>query len=177
MKYIALLRGIGPGNPNMRSEKLKGVLDELGFKNVSTLISSGNVLFESESKDMVMLEVKIQKAWPEKLGFNSSTIIRSQSQLQDLIDHNPYKGAQHSRQSYQLVTFFKSSPKIDFQFPFKPEGKGYTLLGRYKDAIYSMADVADAKTPDMMVWLDKQFGKDITSRTYKTVTRILQKMG
>ena len=46
-KYIAFLRGIGPGNPNMRNEKLRGAFEELGFKNVQSVISSGNVIFDS----------------------------------------------------------------------------------------------------------------------------------
>jgi uncharacterized protein (DUF1697 family) len=52
MKYVALLRGIGPSNPNMRNEKLRGVFEKLGFDNVQTVISSGNVLFQTPTKDM-----------------------------------------------------------------------------------------------------------------------------
>ena len=33
------------------------------------------------------------------------------------------------------------------------------------------------RTPDLMLWLEKQFGKKITTRTWKTVGKILAKMG
>ena len=33
-----------------------------------------------------------------------------------------------------------------------------------------------ATTPDLMAKAEKEFGKEITTRTYKTVQRILQKM-
>ncbi|NHH98070.1 hypothetical protein DYY66_1506 [Candidatus Nitrosotalea sp. FS] len=89
MKYVALLRGIGPSNPNMHGSKLKRVLEDLGFSNVMPVISSGNVIFESDSKDTAKLEETIQKDWPEKLGFSSTTIVRSQRQLQALVDKNP----------------------------------------------------------------------------------------
>src|SRR2546423_1896339 len=111
MKYVALLRGIGPSNPNMHGQKLKAVMEELGFDNVQTVISSGNVVFESPSKDEKALEAKIEAAWPTKLGFNSTTIIRSQQQLQALVAQDPFQGAEHSRGSYLLVTFFKYQPK------------------------------------------------------------------
>ncbi|MBX4197455.1 DUF1697 domain-containing protein [Candidatus Saccharibacteria bacterium] len=176
MKYVALLRGIGPTNPNMRGEKLRGVLEELGFNNVQTVITSGNVVFESSSKDIKQLQNTIEAAWPKHLGFNSTTIIRSQQQLQDLVAKNPFKGVNHSPKTYQLVTFFKNPIKTDIKFPFTPPGKGYTLLGKYDDAICSTLDTTAAKTPDLMVWLERQFGKEITSRTYKTIERILQKM-
>jgi hypothetical protein len=37
-------------------------------------------------------------------------------------------------------------------------------------------DLTSAKTPDLMRWLEKEFGKEITTRTYKTVQRILKKL-
>jgi uncharacterized protein (DUF1697 family) len=140
----------------------------LGFNNVQTLISSGNVLFETNSKDTDKLEAKIEAAWPKQLGFNSTTIIRSQQQLKDLVAQNPFKGVEHSRQAYQLVTFFKNPPSP------QPNGQFYNDLG--VNALCSTIDTTTAKTPDFMIKLEKQFGKQITSRTYKTVQRILQKM-
>ena len=56
IKYVALLRGIGPGNPNMRNDKLRSVFEKLGFSNVKTVISSGNVLFESLLKNVNEIE-------------------------------------------------------------------------------------------------------------------------
>jgi uncharacterized protein (DUF1697 family) len=169
MKYVALLRGIGPGNPNMHGSKLKGVLEGLGLKNVQPVISSGNVVFESDSKDIAKLEETIQAEWPKKLGFNSLTIIRSQEQLQALVAKDPYKGVEHSRESYQLVTFFKDEPKDLSSNPDYYDTAGV-------NALCSTVDTTASKTPDFMVKIDKQFGKDqITSRTWKTIHRILAK--
>jgi uncharacterized protein (DUF1697 family) len=167
MKYVALLRGISPVNPNMHGEKLRGVLKGLGFDNVQTIISSGNVVFESPSKDVKKLEAMIEKAWPEKLGFKSTTIIRSQQQLKELVAQDPFKGAEHSRQSYLLVTFFKHMPRGLKDNFYSQQGV---------NALCSVINTTMAKTPDFMAQLEKQFGKEITSRTWKTVHRILQKM-
>ncbi len=175
-KYVALLRGIGPGNPNMHGSKLVGVLEDLGFANVRSFISSGNVLFESPIKDTAKLELMIEEAWPQKLGFNSTTIIRSQAELQALVALNPFKGATHSRQSYLLVTFFKSSRKASLELPYTPPDKAFSILGGNDRAVWSSLDTTSAKTPDLMVWLEKQFGRDITSRTWNTINRSLAKM-
>jgi uncharacterized protein (DUF1697 family) len=169
MKYVALLRGIGPSNPNMHGAKLKGVLEDLGFKNVQSVISSGNVIFESDSKDIAKLEEIIQATWPEKLGFNSTTIVRSQDQLQALLAQDPYKGVEHSRESYQLVTFYKHP------LTALPDSRNYyDNLGVY--ALCSTVDTTVGKTPDFMIKLERQFGKEITSRTWLTIHRILKKM-
>lgn len=167
-KYAAFLRGIGPSNPNMHQAKLVGVLEDLGFSNVQAVISSGNVIFESESKDVKSLEAKIERSWPSKLGFNSTTIIRSQKQLQALVKANPYRDTEHSRRNYLLVTFFKNPPS-------PPQSDNYvTKLG--VNALCSIIDTTSSKTPDFMTKTEKQFGKEITSRTWKTIQRIIKKM-
>lgn len=170
MKYVALLRGIGPSNPNMHGAKLRGVLEELGFNNVAPVISSGNVIFESDSTDISKLEEMIQAAWPEKLGFNSTTIIRSQEQLRALVAKDPFNGAVHSRESYLLVTFFKHPPEASLIS--NPNFYSEQNI----NALCSILDTTAAKTPDFMAKLEKQFSKDITSRTWLTIQRILTKM-
>ena len=50
--YICLMRGINVGGNNLIDMKtLKAVFEALGFTNVRTYINSGNVLFQSESRD------------------------------------------------------------------------------------------------------------------------------
>lgn len=175
-KYVALLRGIAPSNSNMRNDKLRGLFDKLGFSHVQTVISSGNVLFESTSKDAKKLEEIIEKALPEQLGFTSTTIIKSQGQLQKLVKKNPFKKMEHSQKSSLNVTFLKNEIKPDIKFPYKVDHRDYTLLSMYDGAICSVIDLTSAKTPDLMLWLEKKFGKEITTRTWKTVERILKAM-
>jgi uncharacterized protein (DUF1697 family) len=175
-KYVALLRGIGPQNPNMRNDKLRRVFENLGFANVQTVISTGNVLFETNSKNATALETAIEKALPAQLGFRISTIIRSREELQSLLDKNPFQGIQDVAQSRQNVTFLKNSPKTNLVFPYTAENKSYKILGLYDRAICSVIDLTGAKTPDLMSWLDKQFGKEITTRTWKTVAKIIRKL-
>jgi uncharacterized protein (DUF1697 family) len=175
-KYVALLRGIGPTNPNMKSDKLKGLFEELGFSKVQTVITSGNVIFESQDTPVSTMTQRIEEALPAKLGFKSVVIIRSQGQLRALVDRDPYKGQLHGQKTYLLVTFFKRTPDSKVKLPQAPDDKPYSLLGRIDEGVYGSVDLTTGKTPDYMTWLEKQFGKDITSRTFKTIQRILAKM-
>lgn len=163
------MRGFGPGDPNMRGEKLTEFFTGLGFTNAHPIISSGNVIFDSEIPDGKKLEAKIEKALPDLLGFSRAVIARSQQQLEALAAKDPYKGVAHSRGTYQLVTFFKDKPK-----PLASKSNFYDVAG--VNALCSTVDTTAAKTPDFMVKLEKQFGKDITSRTWKTIQRILAKL-
>lgn len=177
-KYAAMLRGIGPGDPNMTREKFTSFFEGLGFTEVQVVLASGNIIFESPSEDVESLAEMIEQALPRKLGFSRSVVIRSESELQRLIEADPFKGIEHSHNKdvYLLVTFFRRAPTLPFTLPYTPENKPYTLLGKIDNAVYGSVDLAATKTPDYMSWLEKQFSKDITSRTPKTIRLILTRM-
>jgi uncharacterized protein (DUF1697 family) len=176
--YVAMIRGIGPGDPNMTAGKSKELFEGLGFTNVQAVLASGNVVFESPSTNTNTLAKRIEKALPEKLGFSRKVIVRSRVELQKLIDLDPFQGIEksHNKENYLLVTFFRTTPDMPFKLPYTPDNKPYTILGRIDDSIYGVIDMSKSKTPDYMAWLEKQFGKDITSRTPKTIRLILLRM-
>jgi uncharacterized protein (DUF1697 family) len=61
MRYVALLRGINVGGSGVISMvALKKHFESLGFKDVTTYIQSGNVLFSSRSTNVAALEKKIE---------------------------------------------------------------------------------------------------------------------
>lgn len=175
-KYVAFLRGIGPGNPQMANAKLREIFEQLGFSNVQSVISSGNVIFESNRTDTETMEAELEAAWPQRLGFVSTTIIRSEEELQAVVDNHPFMGLTHGPGSYLLITFFKHPTKVDFGLPYQPDGKTYKLLSATSSTLYTTTDNTVVKTTDLMTWMEKQFGKEITSRTLLTVQRILKKM-
>jgi uncharacterized protein (DUF1697 family) len=152
--YVALLRGIMPMNPNMRGEKLKGVFESLGLKNVKTVIASGNVIFDTAAASIPALETKIEKAFAAQLGFNSTTIIRSKEELEALVKKNPFKGIKDEKPNYLVVTFFKGNKK----------------------EVCTAIDLNSSTGSDFMRTIEKTHGKALTSRTWKTVGRIVAKM-
>ena len=160
----------------MRNEKLRAFFEDLGFGNVRTVISTGNVLFESDSSAVRAMETTIEEELPKRLGFSSTTIIRSKRQLQALVDRDPFEGVEHSDKTNLNVTFLKKKPRTKLTFPHRPEGRDYTILGLHDREVCSVIDLTGAKTPDLMRWLEKEFGKEITTRTYKTVGRILTRL-
>lgn len=175
-KYVALIRGIGPGDPQKTNVKLRGVLEGLGFTNVESVISSGNVIFESDEIDTKKLEAKIEAAWPKELGFQATTIVRSDVQIQKTLDTAYFNDMTHSESTYLLLTFFKKPTKPDFKLPYQPPGKPYMVVGYDSDVLFTVTDNTTIKTSDLMTWLEKQFGKEITSRTPLTIQRILKRM-
>jgi uncharacterized protein (DUF1697 family) len=176
MEYVALLRGIGPANPKMRNENLRGVLEGLGFDNVRTVISSGNVLFETDSADAAGIEARIEAAWPERLGFQSMTIVRTRAQLERLVADNPFGDRADTESSRLQATFLKNEPEQRLDLPLSPDGGGYTIVAITDRTVCSTIDLSGAGTPGLMRWLEKTFGKQITTRTWKSVQRIVRRL-
>ncbi|MEA2715362.1 MAG: hypothetical protein QOG91_390 [Candidatus Parcubacteria bacterium] len=176
-KYAALLRGIGPSNPNMHGAKLRTAFEKMGFKRVETVIASGNVIFESASKNERILESRIEKALPRLLGFKSPTIVRSQVELEQIARKSPFGDMKADPRKYWIVTFLKHKPGKGHVFrDFASSGAGFTIFPMHDRVIFCSIDVRNTKTPEVMRFLEKKFGKEMTTRTWKTVKKILKKM-
>lgn len=160
----------------MRNENLRRVCEDLGLARVSTVISSGNVVFETDTDDLPGLEERLERAWPNELGFESTTIIRTREDLKGLVGLEPFSGLEHGRETYLLVTFSKSAVDVSVDLPFQPEGGGFRLLHATERELFTVTDTTQGPAPDVMQWVEARFGKEITSRTWLTVARILKKM-
>lgn len=154
MRYVALLRGIGPTNPNMRGENLSAVFGHLGFANVRTVIGSGNVIFDSPSSAATALESAIEQALPVRLGFHSTTIVRTRAEIEGLVTRNPFIGVSEERRNYRVVTFFKDR----------------------REELCTVIDLSVIEAPRAVADIEKLHGKATATRTWKSVGRILRMM-
>jgi len=144
-----------PMNTNTTGAKLREAFESLGFTNVMTVIASGNVIFDTPSKSERLIEAKIEKVLATKLSFTTTAIVRNKEYVAALIKKNPFKNVKDERPNYLVVTFFKNRDK----------------------ELCTTLDLNDAKTPDFMRTTEKTYGKQITTRTWKTIHRIAVKMG
>jgi uncharacterized protein (DUF1697 family) len=171
-QYVAFLRGINSGrNPTVKMEVLRKIFEDLGLKNVRTFLASGNVLFEADSTDGTTLEQQIEHVLPATIGFQSSVIIRTTDEIRHLVVLHPFAHIPLNPARKTYVTLVQGRPETSLVFPV--EGKGYTILGIVDGVICSVVDLTEAKTPDLMKVLDKEFGKGNTTRSWNTIERIV----
>ena len=173
MQYVAFFRGISPANPAMSNKKLMEVCSSFGFEKIWTVLSSGNVLFETRSSQAKTFETKIENALKKQLGLTTTVIIRSLQQIQQLVKRDPFQGMVDSGMIRLNVTFLKDKPHTDTSFPYQSSEKTFCVLGICDGAVCSIVDLAGARTPDLMIWLEKEFGSQITTRRWNTVLKIL----
>jgi uncharacterized protein (DUF1697 family) len=90
--YLVLLRGINVGGRNkVPMARLRTLLEELGYSNVSTYIASGNVILGA---DHPAAEVKreIEEALPKAFRLDSelvSVLVLTRAQLRAVVDNKP----------------------------------------------------------------------------------------
>lgn len=177
-RYAALLRGIAPSGTNMTNDKLRGVFERLGLSGVASVVSSGNIVFGSEDADVPALEHRIEDALSADLGLTSRTILRELAELRALLATDPFPGLSHGRGTYLTATFLKDAASAPASLVQHPDARtrivGYDEPAR---AVLAVTDNSDpGSTPDFMSWLEKQCGKDVTTRTWLTVQRIVKKL-
>lgn len=89
-KYVALLRAINVGGHTVKMDYLRSLFEAIGFSGVETFIASGNVIFDSRSKDAPGLERKIEKHLQATLGYEVKTFIRSIPDLAAVANYKPF---------------------------------------------------------------------------------------
>ena len=67
-KHIAFLRAINVGGHNVKMDHLRQLFESLGFSNVETFITSGNVIFDTKAVNVKALEKKIEACLHETPG-------------------------------------------------------------------------------------------------------------
>lgn len=72
-RYVALLRGVSPMNARM--PELKACFESAGFTSVRTVLSSGNVAFDSEHTNQAAIEAMAEHAMKQALGRTFHAII------------------------------------------------------------------------------------------------------
>ena len=125
-KYVALLRGINVGgNAKVEMVRLRAVFESLGHTNVSTYINSGNVLFESDKKDVLLLTGAIEHALKKEFGFPISTLLRDERTLRKVASAIPPECANGADEKAdvlflwsafdrkQMLSLLPTNPEVD----------------------------------------------------------------
>lgn len=92
-RYVVLLRGINVGGKNVvPMARLREVLEELGYTDVTTYIASGNVILRSE-RDPDEIKRQIEAALPTAFRLDTelvAALVLSAAQLQAVVDARPH---------------------------------------------------------------------------------------
>ena len=166
-RYIAFLRGVSPMNAKMAD--LKACFEKMGFADVRTVLSSGNVVFTGAKKNESTLAKRIESGMGKYLSRSFPVIVRSTDHLLALLDTDPYSGFRVSPKAKRVVTFLSRPHKERLQRPIELDGA--RILVR-KGAEVFTAYVPNERGPIFMTLIERKFGKNVTTRTWDTIKKV-----
>lgn len=174
--YVALLRGINVGGRNrVAMADLRAVMDGLGHTNVSTYLQSGNAVFSSDRTDVAEMAGEIQQRLDEVTGVKPTVLLRSGTELAEVIAANPEPAA--DAEPTKLHVGFLSADVAPQQVAavdrerFAPD-----RLHPGPQAVYLWYEHGAGRSKLTTTVLERQLHVRVTARNWKTVRALAERL-
>ncbi|MGZ4908354.1 MAG: DUF1697 domain-containing protein [Halobacteriota archaeon] len=174
MRCVVLLRGINvAGRKTVNMPDLKKAIESVSFKNVETYAQSGNVLFDCKRVESHTIAQCIEERVSEIFGVSSRAIVRTQRELEQVVDNNPLVNRASVKPDKLYVTFLSDTPddivtsRLDV-----PLGKGemFAIVGK---EVYLYCPNGYARTKLNNAAFEAKLKTVATTRNWKTVNKLL----
>lgn len=165
-RYAAFLRGVMPTNAKM--PELRSCFEEAGFRNVKTVLSSGNVIFDARAASEAALERRAEAAMAERLGRTFYTIVRPVSRLSEIIEADPFARFRLPADAKRVITFMREPHQSRLSLPIEVDGASIVAVDGCEVFTYY---TRNPRGPTFMALIERTFGQDVTTRTWDTVRK------
>lgn len=173
--YAALLRGINVGGHKIiKMEALRKAFEALKFKNVRTLLASGNVIFETPEADAEVLVKNLEAHLAKTFGHPVGVILRTLANIQKIVDSEPFKSVTVTKDTRLYVTFMDPAPKPALPLPYDAPLGDYRILSIAHGAVFSVYTVTPGQRLSNSMDVLGKFGSTMTTRSYNTVLKLLK---
>jgi uncharacterized protein (DUF1697 family) len=172
MRWVAFLRGINVGGHKaIAMADLQAAFEAMGFSGVTTVQASGNVVFEAgEEETPAGLAARIEQRLADMFGGRTRVAVRRMVDLEDLVGSDPFAAVSVTPATRLYVTFL-SHPA--------PNGKGLSderiRLARVGgEEVLTAIELAPGwGTTELMRLLEKTFGREVTTRNWNTILKLV----
>ncbi|MDP4219218.1 MAG: DUF1697 domain-containing protein [Bacteroidota bacterium] len=171
-EFVAFLRGINVGgHKSVPMVKAKQIFEDLGFANVRTILASGNIIFEAKDT-IVKLARIITNQLQDSFGFSIPVIVRPRADITRIVKADPFAGNSVTKDMRLYITFLPEEPLQVPRLPYHTPDNSFSVLALSDCMVFSVLDLSKNGTPEAMKILEKQFGKNITTRNWNTLVKI-----
>jgi len=174
-RYIAFLRAINVGGHTVKMDALRAMFESLGFSNVETFIASGNVIFETASKDHKALEGRIEKKLKEVLGYEVITFIRTDAGLATIANYKPFKKSELDTAGAFNVAFLTDPLDASSKKRLMTLKTGIDDFHTHEREIYWLCLKRQSESTFSNVVFEKIVGRRTTFRGMNTIRKIVEK--
>lgn len=174
-KHVALFRGINVGKAKRISmSDLKAVFEGLGYADVTTVLQSGNVIFEASAKDARGAAARIERALTERVGISARVLVRNNEQLRKAVTSNPMREAEADPKAFHLA-FLEAKPSESAVKSLDPAAYAPDEFA-FGDGVLYVWYRGGVRNSKLALVLDKKLGVATTARNWNTVLKLLAVM-
>ncbi len=174
MRCIALLRGINvSGRKIAPMTDVKKAFESLSFENVRTYAQSGNVIFDCRRAEKAKMAACVEEKLRETFGFSTNVLIRTQRELETIIENNPLVDSAGVRHDKLYVTFLSDRPDetVASTLDIKPgQGEKFVIVGT---EVYLYCPNGYARTRLNNAMFETKLRTVATTRNWKTINKLL----
>jgi uncharacterized protein (DUF1697 family) len=175
-KYVAFLRAINVGGHTVKMDQLRRMFEDMALSSVETFIASGNVIFNSTSRNTKALESKIEGHLQKALGYEVATFIRSVPELAEIAAYNPFTESEMNDPGTALfIGFLGSRPSPDSRRKLESCASKIDSFGIHERELYWLLRGKFTESEFSGARLEKTLGMPATLRNITTVRKIALK--
>jgi uncharacterized protein (DUF1697 family) len=172
-RYALLLRGVNVGTKNsLPMAELRSMLEKVGCADVKTYVQSGNAVFETKLGKSVLTKA-IEEALERYMGRPISTTLRTQKQLQAIVDGNPFAHVA-TVPAYLCVTFLSHAPTEAEVAPLYAQPWQPDLFHVAGCEVYTWHANGQSKSALAVALGKLRLRGAVTTRNWNTVQKLLQ---
>lgn len=173
-KYISILRGINvSGHKTIKMDALRTLFENLNFKNVTTYIQSGNVVFAEKKINPKELEKRIQNEILNVFGFEVPVIVKEKKEVERIIKNNPFITKENIDTTRLYVTFLSDKPEqihIDKIKELKYPPDEFIILEK---AVYLYVPISYGNSKLNNNFFESKLKVTATTRNWRTVNELV----
>jgi uncharacterized protein (DUF1697 family) len=169
---LAFLRGINVGGRKMVGmADLRDLLTELGFRDVRSLLQSGNLIFDSGARPAKSLEALLEEKTEQRLGVRADFFVRTAEELDAAIAHNPFPDEAKRDPAHLLILFLRDAPSPSAIKAMQGAIKGPELVRARGREAYLVYPEGIGRSKLTAAVLDKHVGTG-TGRNWNTILKL-----
>lgn len=172
-RYYALLRGVNVGGKNKINMKdLALSLENIGLLNVKTYLQSGNIIFESEKMDRIMIAKGIERCIKSTYNYEVPAIILKKEELINIKNGNLYKDCDTKKCYFSFLYETPDGENVrDLEYIDIGEDE-FEVVGNIIYVYYNTS-AGTSKLNNSLI--ERKLKVRSTMRNYNTITNLIEK--
>jgi len=171
IRQIALLRGINVSGKNkIKMEDLRKLFENIGFKNVSTYIQTGNVIFES-SDDIQVNQKVIKKNIKNFFELDVEVIVFYENKLKKVLENNLFLNEKYDLKALYYC-FLSTTPATNIIKELLVKATLNEEIHLVNDVLYLYYPNGMGKSKITNILIESKLKSYSTIRNHNTVVKL-----